>query len=204
MDLFVSAGADPIALWTMRATLLGLGAFIVWALFAERSSMGAFLAGAYAAAHDVGSRIWAQWGPLIQSRAVIGAFVMYATTQAQIVLSPEQADVAVQLVLAGIATLGLLLSLVGRIFARGPIPLHSAPLRTPAVEAEFRRQLSGADLPPMPAVVLNNDPLWNPNLFGNTAGGSTAGGVGLDTQAATADLATRKRAAPKRKPRRRA
>lgn len=202
MDLFVSAGADPIALWTMRATLLGLGAFIVWALFAERSSMGAFLAGAYAAARDVGSRIWAQWGPLIQSRAVIGAFVMYATTQAQIVLSPEQADVAVQLVLAGIATLGLLLSLVGRIFARGPIPLHSAPLRTPAVEAEFRRQLSGADLQPMPAVVLNNDPLWNPRLFGATAEGSTAGGGGLDAQGAAPTA--RKRAAPKRKPRRRA
>lgn len=127
MDYLLSAaGADPFMVWILRGMFAVLAVYILWTLFAQRSSMAAALAVPAAAFVRLAKNIWRHWGPMFQSRAIVGGLVMYATWRADTSMPPEVQNFWTEILMAFFATIGLIMVWVGRTFAGGPLMVRGA------------------------------------------------------------------------------
>lgn len=139
--LFSSAHADPWILWILRGLMLILAVYIAWTLYSQRRNMGAALAAGARLAREFGDGLWQQWGPVLNSRANIGGLIQFAAVWSGVVVSAQQQETAVTIIMALAGTVGLVLVFVGRIFAQGPIRMHR-PLIGAGQQAEIEAKLS--------------------------------------------------------------
>lgn len=139
--LFSSAHADPWILWILRAMFAVLAGYILWALWTQRRNMGAALAAGATLAREFGDGLWQQWGPVLSSRANIGGLIQFAAVWSGVVVSAQQQETAVTIIMALAGTVGLVLVFIGRMFAQGPIRLHR-PLIGAGQQAEIEGKLS--------------------------------------------------------------
>lgn len=118
---------DPWTLWMLRGVFLVLAVFFCWGLYARRRPLEDFV---IACGRELAPAA-AQLAPLFGSRAVIGGLIMFGTIVWRTSLPPETVNAFTEILVAIFAAFGLVLNLIGRIFAKGPISLSKlGPVET--------------------------------------------------------------------------
>lgn len=135
--MFSAAHADPWILWMSRALFLIVAGYIATAIYLEWHHIRAALIAFVGIARDLGAQAWAQWGPLLRSRAIIGGLIMFGDYQFRAHLPPEALNAFTEIGLAFIATFGAALVAIGRVYASGPLKMHSPGLMPPGAAAEL-------------------------------------------------------------------